>query len=144
MAVQVSYPGVYIDEVQSAGAIAGVGTSTAAFLGPSADGPLNEPVKLTSWEQFKRTFGTEPLSGYYLWYAVRGFFQNGGTVCYVTRVSNGKFDRALFKDRSGAGGKDTIEIRARAVWRNSANPISVYVADHDAVTTELFQFLLLL
>ena len=40
MAVQVSYPGVYIEEFAPGAPIQGVGTSTAAFLGPAALGPL--------------------------------------------------------------------------------------------------------
>lgn len=140
MTVQVNYPGVYIDEVTSAGAISGVGTSTAAFLGPSASGPLNEPVKITSWEKFKKVFGQEPLSGFYLWYAVRGFFQNGGTVCYVTRVSNGKFDRKTLMDRNSPGSpKETVLVLARTPGDNSANPIQLIVADSNAVNTELFR-----
>ena len=49
MAVQVSYPGVYIEEFAPGAPIQGVGTSTAAFIGIAARGPLNEPVKVTSW-----------------------------------------------------------------------------------------------
>ena len=60
MAVQVSYPGVYIEEFAPGAPIQGVGTSTAAFLGPAASGPLNTPTKLTSWDEFRRTFGDSP------------------------------------------------------------------------------------
>ena len=56
MAVQVTYPGVYIDEVTSAGAISGVGTSTAAFLGTNKYGRRNEAVRITSWDNFLREF----------------------------------------------------------------------------------------
>lgn len=81
-------PEVYIEEFEPAAPIAGVGTSTAAFLGPCAQGPLNTPTRLTSWDQFTSRFGTAPLPGFYLWYAVRGFYDNGGKTCFVTRVSN--------------------------------------------------------
>ena len=107
MAVQVSYPGVYIEEFAPGAPIQGVGTSTPAFLGPSASGPLNEPTKVTSWDQFLATFGAAPLDGFYLWYAVRGFFENGGTVCYVTRVSNASVEETVLDDRS-AGPAATI------------------------------------
>jgi phage tail sheath protein FI len=90
MAVQLSYPGVYIDEVQAAQPIKGVGTSTAAFAGVATKGPLDTPMKITSWVAFQSTFG-DPVPGFYLWYAVRGFFENGGQVCYVVRVSNGTY-----------------------------------------------------
>lgn len=110
MAVQVSYPGVYIEEFTPGAPIEGVGTSTAAFLGPCSDGPLNEPTKITSWDQFLDRFGESPSSGFYLWYAVRGFFENGGKVCYVTRVSNATYAELVLKDHSD---ENTIRIRAR-------------------------------
>jgi len=91
MAVQVSFPGVYIEEFTPGAPITGVGKSTAAFVGPASNGPLNEPTKITSWDAFRAAFGEEPLPGFYLWHAVRGFFMNGGQVCYVVRASNGRY-----------------------------------------------------
>ena len=88
---QPTFPGVYIEEFTPASPIEGVSTNIAAFVGPCSNGPLNKPTKITSWDQFLRQFG-DPLDGFYLWYAVRGFFRNGGTVCYVSRVSNALFD----------------------------------------------------
>lgn len=127
-------PGVYIEESTPGAPIQGVGTSTAAFLGPSAEGPLNEPTKVTSWDQFRQIFGELP-SGFYLWYAVRGFFENGGTVCYVTRVSNGKSDYLLLNDRSTpTPGKPTIYLWARTPGDNTGNPIKVIIGDDNAVT----------
>ena len=38
--VQVSYPGVYIEEFAPGAPIQGIGTSTPAFLGPLKNGPL--------------------------------------------------------------------------------------------------------
>ncbi|MES2823568.1 MAG: phage tail sheath subtilisin-like domain-containing protein [Pseudomonadota bacterium] len=134
MAIQASYPGVFIDEVPSAGAISGVGTSTAAFIGPSKSGDLNIPVKITSWENFKRKYGKEPLEGFYLWYAVRSFFQNGGSVCYVTRVSNGSFTNFNLFDQATSPGKKTIFVRARLP---GARDIQVKTENSSAVNTVL-------
>jgi phage tail sheath protein FI len=91
MAVQVSFPGVYIDEFAPGAPIEGVGTSTAAFIGPASAGDLDTPTKVTSWDRFRQLFGDQPLPGFFLWYAVRGFFQNGGQVCYIVRASNGDY-----------------------------------------------------
>lgn len=91
MAVQVSYPGVYIDEFAPGAPIQGVGTSTAAFIGPCATGELDTPTKITSWDRFRAVFGSQPLPGFHLWYAARGFFENGGQVCYIVRASNGTY-----------------------------------------------------
>ena len=101
MAVQTTYPGVYIDEFAPGAPIEGVGTSTPAFIGIAAKGDLDTPTRLTSWQQFRALFGEEPSPGFYLWYAVRGFFENGGQVCYVVRASNGTYDEFGIVDRSG-------------------------------------------
>src|SRR5689334_19823971 len=110
MAVQVSYPGVYIDEFAPGAPIQGVGTSTAGFIGVAASGDLDEPTKLTSFDQFKQVFGAQPVPGFYLWYSVRGFFENGGQTCYIVRASNGDYDRADINDRAG---NPVLRVRAR-------------------------------
>src|SRR5262245_58176189 len=91
MAVQTSYPGVYVQELPAAGSIEGVGTSTAAFLGPARNGEPNTPTFITSFDEFRQRFDSRPLNGFYLWYAVRGFFENGGRHAYVVRVSSGSY-----------------------------------------------------
>jgi phage tail sheath protein FI len=66
-----------------------------AFLGFTQkvpeDGEGNKqfhtPHRLTLWPQFEETFGTFLATGY-LAYAVRGFFENGGGVCYVVSLSD--------------------------------------------------------
>jgi uncharacterized protein len=137
MAVQVSYPGVYIDEFAPPPPIEGVGTSTAAFLGPMENGPLNEPTKVTNLDTFLDTFGRKPLPGVYGWYAVRGFFRNGGQVCYVVRVSNAAPDELVLKDRSAGGGKPVIRLVAREAKAGSG--LQVTVAAASAVTTKAFR-----
>jgi len=113
VAVQVSYPGVYIEEFAPGAPIQGVGTSTAAFIGVAARGVLNEPTKVTTFERFTELFGTEPVPGTYLWYAVRGFFRNGGQVCYVVRASNGRAATWTINDSTAAPGRPIITLRAR-------------------------------
>ena len=90
-------PGVYIDEVTSPGVIAGVGTSTAAFIGPALAGPLNLPSRISSFDEFISQFGdtSVPSSPYittptrYLAHGVRSFFENGGRQAYIVRVGTG-------------------------------------------------------
>ena len=68
-------PGVYIDEIDVPGPIPGVGTSTAAFIGPAQQGPINKPTFLTSFTQFQNAFGDYILTPLvYVTHAVRGFF----------------------------------------------------------------------
>ncbi|MFL6623145.1 MAG: phage tail sheath family protein [Sulfurifustis sp.] len=113
MAVQVSYPGVYIEEFAPGAPIQGVGTNTAAFIGVAERGNINEPTKVTSWDNFTSVFGKLPVQGTYLWYAVRGYFQNGGQVCYVVRASNGTYQAMTLNDRTGAPGRPIVNLRAR-------------------------------
>ncbi|WP_046867565.1 phage tail sheath subtilisin-like domain-containing protein [Microvirga massiliensis] len=128
MAVQVSYPGVYIEEFTPAAPIEGVGTSTAAFIGIAASGEIGLPVKLTSFDRFKQIYGELPVSGYYLWYAVKGFFENGGQVCYVVRVSNAKYATAGAQD-----GSNTLVFNILA--RNAGElEYNVAIASDSAVT----------
>jgi phage tail sheath protein FI len=56
-----------------------------AFLGLASDGEANTPRPLTLWPQFEASFGPARADGY-LAYAVRGFFENGGLLCYVVRL----------------------------------------------------------
>ncbi|MEP6732537.1 MAG: phage tail sheath subtilisin-like domain-containing protein [bacterium] len=114
MAVQTTYPGVYIDEFAPGAPIEGVGTSTPAFIGIAMRGDLDTPTKLASWQQFVQLFGDEPRPGFFLWYAVRGFFENGGKVCYVVRASNGTYDAFQLRDRSGVATNRVLSARARA------------------------------
>ncbi len=79
-------PGVYVEE-QSTGSksVEGVSTSTAGFLGQTVRGPV-EPQFITSYNEFERIYGSSPKESN-LDVAVNGFFKNGGSRCYVARVT---------------------------------------------------------
>ncbi len=86
-------PGVYVNERTPApGPIQGVGTSVAAFVGATTSGPdVGRVEAVTNFTQFKQLFKDAPESDVgFLWLAnaVYGFFNNGGTRCYVTRVAS--------------------------------------------------------
>ncbi len=84
---QLSYPGVYIEEVPSGvRTITGVATSITAFFGRTMKGPLNKPVRCLSFADFLRGFGGAP-SGSELAASVKQFYDNGGTDCYVIRLA---------------------------------------------------------
>jgi phage tail sheath protein FI len=92
-------PGVYAEEITPAGPIAGSGTSIPALIGmvatPPADADLDRPVAITSWNAYVDAFGGYK-TGLNLPYAVRGFFENGGTFAYVLPVKDAtKVDGAL-------------------------------------------------
>src|SRR4029450_5527559 len=88
MPVQVSYPGVYIQEVSSGvHTITGVSTSIGAFFGRTAKGPINKAVRCLSFADFLRAFGgAHPATDRAQ--SVRQFFDNGGTDTYIIRLAH--------------------------------------------------------
>src|SRR5215216_1015504 len=102
MATTYAAPGVYVEELPVTPAIRGVPTSTAAFIGISTgakmplqpDGtpyPLvaaEEPRQITNFDQFKRYFGDFDPGNRMLAHSIYGFFNNGGSVCWVARVDD--------------------------------------------------------
>jgi phage tail sheath protein FI len=86
MPVQVSYPGVYIEELPSSvHPITGVATSITAFVGMANSGPVNVPTTINSYGDYDRIFGG-------LWarstmsFAVNDFFANGGSQAIIVRL----------------------------------------------------------
>src|SRR5262245_34835587 len=109
MPVQVSYPGVYIQEVSSGvHTITGVSTSIGAFFGRTAKGPIDKAVRLLSFADFLREFGgPHPLSD--LATSVRQFFDTGGTDCYVVRLAKGALAPTLtLKNLASGGGSRNV------------------------------------
>lgn len=86
MPVELSYPGVYVQEVPSGvRTITGVATSITAFVGRALRGPVDEPVTCRSFADFERTFGGLWQESH-LGYSVRDFFRLGGARAVVVRV----------------------------------------------------------
>jgi len=86
MAVNPTYPGVYIQELPSAvHPITGVATSIGAFVGYTARGIDDRAEQIFSFSDYERLFGSL-ASDSELSYAVQQFFANGGTQAYVVRV----------------------------------------------------------
>ena len=87
MATSYLSPGVYVEEVdRGSKPIEAVGTNTVGFIGESAKGPANEAVLITNWSQFVKTFGDFKDCSIHLAHAVYGFFNNGGSRCFVVNV----------------------------------------------------------
>ncbi|MBX9664448.1 phage tail sheath subtilisin-like domain-containing protein [Novosphingobium sp.] len=83
-----NYPGVFVQEIPSGvRTITGVSTSIGFFVGRALKGPLYDPILCQSFEDFERAF-TSHYAGGDLARAVRLFFQNGGTRCYVSRIAD--------------------------------------------------------
>src|SRR5579859_52099 len=93
-------PGVYVEEIdRGPKPIEGVGTAMAVFVGFTEKAHLtevidgetvthdlfNRPQLVTNWTQYVERFGGF-VAGAFLPLAVYGYFQNGGSRCYVLSV----------------------------------------------------------
>jgi Bacteriophage tail sheath protein len=102
MAVSPTYPGVYIDELPNpVRTIIGVPTAVAAFVGPAARGPVDEPSHITSWSDFDRIYGGLSAASL-MSYAVFHYYQNGGSEAEIVRVA--ARDAPAMIDLGPAGG----------------------------------------
>lgn len=116
-------PGVYIEEVTGPGVIAGVSTSTAAFIGPTIRGPLKQPRRVSSFDEYIELYG-ETRAGrpwpylfvegrpYYMAFGVEGFFTNGGRQAYILRIGTAEQAEWVIKNQNQAGAEDVFVVRA--------------------------------
>jgi phage tail sheath protein FI len=136
-------PGVYVEEVASASKpIEGVGTAVAAFVGLAPAGPINTPMRIANWTQFANTYSDQTIDdptpfmdGAYLAHSVYGFFQNGGSLCWVVRVGN-EADAPPARAALPAAQDKGVEA-ARAVALDAANgPVKVSISEEPAQAAE--------
>ncbi|HET9058298.1 MAG TPA: phage tail sheath subtilisin-like domain-containing protein [Acidimicrobiales bacterium] len=89
-------PGVYVEEVPSSQKVlTAAATAIAAFVGFTGKAPTDDPADpegvkprlVTSWTQFENLYGGY-AEGCMLPIAVRGYFDNGGSIAYIVRVPN--------------------------------------------------------
>lgn len=118
-------PGVYVEETSfRAPSIQGVGTSTAAFVGPTLTGPTSgTPQLLTSFGDFEAVYGgfdnlalsdnaADPKNRNYLALAAKAFFDNGGSELYVARVFAAKAGETGIA-AGGTVADDNVGVTAR-------------------------------
>src|SRR5688572_26535492 len=122
-------PGVYAATSElRAGPIDIAETRIAGFVGLAARGPLDEPRRLSSWNDFLEIYGNS--SEGYLARSVEGFFLNGGPACHVVRVAHrarkGETpgpEHAAAAERIILDGWDKPTLRVRALnegrWGNA-------------------------
>jgi phage tail sheath protein FI len=120
MATSYLSPGVYVEEVdRGSKPIEAVGTNTVGFLGESAKGPVNESVLITNWSQFVKTFGDFKDCSEHLAHAVYGFFNNGGSRCFVVNV--------------GAPAEAAKEVKAQGEKKDEKAPVQAGGGGRDAL-----------
>ena len=117
-------PGVYVEEVATGPRpIEGVSTSTTGFVGETERGPTR-PRLVTSWQEYARWFGgyidRPPFNSanFYLPYAVRGFFDNGGQRLFVARVVGGASVTATVA-LAGPAGPTNVQAIGPGAWGNN-------------------------
>lgn len=138
MPVNLTYPGVYIEEVRSeVRTIIGVATSITAFIGRARRGPTNDPVRIQSYAEYIRNFGglwaLSPMS-----YAVQHYFLNGGADAIIVRVVKDPADSASIT-LVGSGGYLTLEAANPGDWGNNLQAIVDYdTKDKNEITPVLF------
>lgn len=82
-------PGITVSEISSMDEPIRVSThSSAAFVGSALRGPLDTPITIYSFADYKRIFGGNWQRGS-LGFAVRQFFEHGGGKAHIVRVANG-------------------------------------------------------
>jgi hypothetical protein len=130
--VQVSYPGVYIQEIPSGvRTITGVATSITAFVGRALSGRVDDPVLINNWADYERRFGG-------LWthstmsYAVRDFYTNQGSQALIVRVANADAGTAALAFGDSPAADLVLEASSPGEWGNRLSA----TVNHD--TDEVF------
>ena len=99
--------------------------TTAAFVGRALRGPLNSPVLVSNFAEFRRRFG-DVWNRSSLGPAARQFFEHGGKRLYVVRVANNARGAMLCLPASGSA------LVLRAVEPGSTEYIRAAV-DYDGI-----------
>jgi Bacteriophage tail sheath protein len=87
MPVQVTFPGVYVQEVPSGvRTVTGVSTSIAMFIGMTKRGRIKKPTRVLSRTDYERAFGADTTISE-MTDQVRQFFTNGGQQAFITRIA---------------------------------------------------------
>ncbi len=132
-------PGVYVEEFDSGvKEIAGVGTSTAGFIGLAERGALlGRPTLVKSFGDYRKHFEgylseLEHGNKRFLAYAVDSFFANGGSSCYIMRVASEDAKKA--KNNIEEKGKIKIFAKSHGAW---GNKISIRLEKANKCKTQL-------
>lgn len=134
---QVSYPGVYIQEVPSGvRTITSVSTSITAFIDFFRQGPVDQAVQIFGMADFDRIYdGLDKDSE--ASYAISQFFLNGGSEAYVVRVAKGEVLASVTIKADTGAGVNILKIDAsnEGAWGNA---LRVDIDHNTSVPTTLF------
>lgn len=114
-------------------------TSVAAFIIRARKGVPGEVYRISNWTQFTERFGSYVGDAYGA-YAVRGFFDNGGSVAYVTRVvrASGAAAAVAATKTFNDGGGAALTVSAGALGKENpgawGDNIAIRIADNPEET----------
>ncbi len=115
MAIQVSYPGVYVQEIPSTTpTVAGVSTASTAFVDFFRRGPMNTARKITNFEDFSRIYGgldTRSEASY----GIMQYFNNGGKQAWLVRTGTGAMAATLTVEVNTPTLREIVSAAQRAV-----------------------------
>lgn len=97
-------------------------TATAGFVGVTVRGVTNKAIRVTSWKDFQDKFAygyNSPLVKGNLAYGVLGFFNNGGSEVYITRVVGTGAKKATKQIPESTG--ITYTALEEGTWGNDIN-----------------------
>lgn len=121
--------------------IQGISTSIGAFVGVTQKGAIGQSILVTSWQDFVNKCGGF-ISSSYLAYAVRGFFDNGGRIAYISRVvhfatgAKTSLPATITVDDASAADAFKVDAESDGVWGNAL----AYQVSSWNVTNKTFTF----
>lgn len=114
-----STPGVVVVEKDGSPAPQSLAVDVGGFVGAAERGPLNKAVFVSNFADFEKKFGSF-YQGNYLAYALRGFFDEGGSRAIVVRIAGAGAAKAT-ANAIDFGGNNTISLTASSegAWGNN-------------------------
>lgn len=118
-------PDVYVENNDKLNLNIEAATGVAGFVGLAQRGPINEAVRIRTWNQYINNFAVGMDSPFVasadLAYAVYGFFQNGGSDCFVIRTASDSAKKATASPPDGAASTFTAMFEAadEGTWANT-------------------------
>jgi hypothetical protein len=126
-------PGVAISEIDNTYLTSQPVQAGAAIIGPTVKGPVENPILVTSYSDYKTIFGESFISGgnaysYLTSIAAYNYFNYGGDSLLVTRVVTGSYTPASSTTVSNylnvASSSFTLETLSQGIIMNSSSSLN--------------------